>query len=140
MPDQEKLPKEAMPSLSDAIERIMANPEIISMVASAMGGAPTDGVTAEQSEESAKEERKESAAVMSAPSQPDLGNILSTITLLLSGLGKSGSQSSHDNKDSARNREALLCALRPYISQGRREAIDYILQLSRITELLKQVK
>ena len=138
MPDQEKSTAEALPSLSEAIEKLMANPEIISMVASAIGNSPHTAQSEDpQSEENSKEE---SAAVMAAPSSPDLGNILSTLSPLISGFGKKGNNNPHDNSDSIRNREALLCALRPYISQGRREAIDYILQLSRISELLKQVK
>lgn len=138
MPDQEKSPAEALPSLSEAIEKLMANPEIISMVASAIGNSPPSAES--HVFEDKEEKNEESTAVAAAPSHADLGNILSNLAPLLSGLNKGGNHSSHESTDSAHNREALLCALRPYISQGRREAIDYILQLSRISELLKQVK
>ena len=34
-------------------------------------------------------------------------------------------------------RAALLCAMKPYLSRDRQEAIDYILKLSRLGDLLK---
>ena len=103
------------------------------MVASALGNP------------SAKEEKSpagsEEAKTVSIPSPPpDVGNIISALSPLLSGVRKAGDGKHHESTDAGKNREALLYALRPYISQGRREAIDYILQLSRITELLKQAK
>ena len=126
-------PNGGMPSLSDAIEKLMANPEIISMVASALGN-PTVKEDTDKSE-------SEQAKTVSAPTlPPDVGNILSALSPLLSGANKSAGGKHHEGSDASKNREALLYALRPYISQGRREAIDYILQLSRITELLKQAK
>ena len=138
MPDHEKSSEQTVPSLSDAIERLMANPEIISMVASAMGSSPLSAQSENtQSENTQKEETK---AVTAVPSSPDIGNILSALSPIISGFGRSGDKNQKEGSDSAHNREALLYALRPYISQGRREAIDYILQLSRVSELLKQVK
>ena len=122
-----------MPSLSDAIEKLMANPEIISMVASALGNSATK-------EDTNNGEGEEAKAVSIPTPPPDVGSIISALSPLLSGVQKSGSGKNHEGSDASKNREALLYALRPYISQGRREAIDYILQLSRITELLKQTK
>ena len=34
-------------------------------------------------------------------------------------------------------RAALLCAMKPYLSHDRQQAIDYILKLSRLGDLLK---
>ena len=126
-------PNGGMPSLSDAIEKLMANPEIISMVASALGKPAAN-------EDTDKGESEETKAVSIPTPPPDVGNIISALSPLLSGANKSAGGKHHEGSDASKNREALLYALRPYISQGRREAIDYILQLSRITELLKQAK
>ena len=41
--------------------------------------------------------------------------------------GKSGEDS----------RTALLCAMKPYLSEERRNAVDYIVKLSRLSEILK---
>ena len=37
----------------------------------------------------------------------------------------------------ADSRTALLCAIKPYLSDSRREAVDYIIKLSRLGEILK---
>lgn len=34
-------------------------------------------------------------------------------------------------------RSALLCAMKPYLSQDRRNAVDYIIKLSRLGDILK---
>lgn len=43
---------------------------------------------------------------------------------------------SHSESD---HRAALLCAMKPYLSADRREAIDYIIKLSRLGDLLKSL-
>ena len=35
--------------------------------------------------------------------------------------------------------KALLCALKPYLSPARREAADYLLRLSAVGELIKNI-
>lgn len=39
--------------------------------------------------------------------------------------------------DRSNSRAALLCAMKPYLSRDRRDAIDYIIKLSRLGEILK---
>ena len=36
--------------------------------------------------------------------------------------------------------EALLCALRPYVSEGRRQALDAMIRVSRVSASLKSLK
>ena len=43
---------------------------------------------------------------------------------------------SHNDPD---RRAALLCAMKPYLSADRREAIDYIIKLSKLGDLLKSL-
>ena len=47
--------------------------------------------------------------------------------------------SSHTDKPSpsADSRTALLCAMKPYLSEDRRNAIDYIVKLGRLGDILK---
>ena len=45
----------------------------------------------------------------------------------------SHSSQSHE----AQNRSALLCALKPYLKKERQEAIDYMIKLSRLGDILK---
>ncbi len=42
---------------------------------------------------------------------------------------------SHKNSDDSR--AALLCAMKPYLSQDRQNAIDYIIKISRLGDILK---
>ena len=119
--------------ISAAIDKILANPELISMVASALGGASpikkevasnTDPATAEH------ETKGENKAI-----NEKSGDILSTLAPILSSLqGKSLSHSAANDK-----RACLLNALKPYLCHERCEAIDYMIKLTKISELLKNI-
>lgn len=81
--------------------------------------------------------------------------LISAIGPMLSGSAAQGSASSEkasntsaqvntsENKekrfadDRSNSRAALLCAMKPYLSRERRDAIDYIIKLSRLGEILK---
>lgn len=125
-------------SLSDAINMLMENPAIISSVASALGNLSS--VNEGQTESAPAQD--ESAVKAEAPQspQPDLSSLVSTLTPLMSGL--SGSKNSGRSRGSTETdrREALLYALKPYVSEGRREAIDYIIRISRMSEVLKTIQ
>ena len=112
-----------MPNLSDAIDQIMAHPEWITMVASALGRSPTE-----------KEESKGSEAeAVSVPS--DSTDAMASLTPMLSKLSKIKEP---DLKGKS-TRGDLLCALKPYLSPGRQEAIDYMIRISQISDLLKHL-
>ena len=134
----------APPSLSDAISRLMENPEIISTVASALGN-----MSAARDQPSDKPDKEaESAPVSSepepspaSPSSHDLSALVSSLAPIMSGLTGAGGGHTIPHKSERdsdlKRREELLCALKPYVSDGRREAIDYIIRISRVSELLK---
>ena len=132
----------APPSLSDAIAKLMENPEIISTVASALGNmtAPKASPPNEPREEA--EDSPPAAEQSTAASAPELSALVSKLAPIMSGLSGSGGGSAHSVRKSElsadlKRREELLCALKPYVSDGRREAIDYIIRISRVSELLK---
>lgn len=79
-----------------------------------------------------------------------LPTILSTVKPLLEMLGSASKPQAQDSIPTAakpqidahsaksRDRRAeLLCAMKPYLSHDRCEAIDYIIKLSRLGEILK---
>lgn len=77
-----------------------------------------------------------------------LPTIISTVKPLLEMLSASSGQSAPKNQvvptaaggnDRGGNahRTALLCALKPYLSADRRQAIDYIIKLDRLGDVLK---
>ncbi|MBR2353198.1 MAG: hypothetical protein IKA76_01690, partial [Clostridia bacterium] len=106
------------PDLSGAIEKIMAHPELISAVASALGKTPP-------SEEKPAVPPPEAETV--SVSSPDL-SAASALLPLLTNLQK-GASKPPDN-----DRSRLLCALKPYVSPQRRNAIDTLLRFSQIEE------
>lgn len=141
----------APPSLSDAISRLMANPELLSTVAAAIGGAggikkesaegeektaepqKTDG----QTETRTDNERLESAeSPAEAVGVQDLGRLIGGLTPMLA-KGNIPQISGKSERREADRREALLCALKPYVSEGRREAIDQMIRISQISDMLK---
>ena len=67
-----------------------------------------------------------------APAPTDL---VATLAPILSGLaGKGGLQSRKDD-----HRACLLRALKPYVNPARREAIDYMIRLSQLSDLFRQL-
>lgn len=44
-----------------------------------------------------------------------------------------------EGRSPAEHRDALLLALKPFLSEGRREAVDSILRIARLTEILRQM-
>ena len=128
----------ATPAISDAIERLLANPELLSSVASAIGlSAPAALDT--QAEAVSPSSKEEAPALLptAAPSTGlgDLGHTVAALAPLLSGFsGKGGGKATPDDP-----RACLLRALKPYVNRRRAEAIDTILQLSRVSEVMKHL-
>ena len=144
------------PSISDTLERILAHPEIISMVASAIGapspatssdtkadqkGSTRDSGSKENNDESNESIEKNEIISPSSPKKdasPAMSDVISVLSPLLSEgsikdkLG--GLSPANDNKT------CLLRALKPYMNQGRREAIDYMIKLSQISDVLKHLR
>ena len=110
------------PALSSVIDAIMANPELISTVASALGRPIT-------SKAPPPRETPPEAEPVSAP-PADLSAALSLF-----------SHPSEEKRGAPRlpenDRSRLLCALKPYVNPHRRDAIDTLLRFSQMTELLK---
>lgn len=80
---------------------------------------------------------------------PDLGSILSNPDLLsklpevisvLRPMLTHDAEKKPPQKSSPDRRTALLCALKPYLSPRRCEAIDYFTRISKLGEMMKQMK
>lgn len=133
--DRDRTSEKATPdALNEAIEKLMAHPELISMVASALGNnAPPSTGEKPKSDASMSESlppsipKKEEASEPTPPSE--LGNWIATLSPLLS--GKGGKQDDP--------RSCLLRALKPYVNSSRQEAIDTMLRLSQISDVLRHL-
>ncbi len=119
----------SMPSpeaLSSMINTLRENPAILQSIASSLG--IEKGEENETEEKAAVEQKSETvSAVSSIP--PEIMKALPTILSLMNGDGKGKSKSEA-------NREALLYALKPYLSKSRADAIEKIIRLSRLGDIL----
>ena len=127
--------------ISGAISKILENPELVGMLGSMLSASKPAAHTEEKSEENSNKraedntsasanEKQENSTVSAANS-----DMLATLAPMLSRLG-SAAHSAPKKEDS---RECLLIALKPYLSKERCEAIDQMLKIGRITELLKNM-
>lgn len=120
--------------LGDMIDKLLANPELINMVASAVGrSAPS--LDAKQDAPKANDggEAEKASAPKDLADLPELMSALSPVIASLKG-GDNGGRHAKADK-----RACLLCALKPYLCQGRCEAIDYMIKLGRIAELIRNM-
>ena len=124
--EEVKLGEDAMDGISAAIGKLMEHPELISMVASALG-RDTSADTAE-----AAAVRSEASSEETPPSADALAAFIPMLTKMSGALGK-GAQSNAPHAQ-------LLCALKPYVSENRQTAIDYILKLSQVSALMGGMK
>ncbi len=101
--------------IGDMIGKLMARPDLIQNIASELGLSSPDSSVEQQTE------RKEPNAAIptSAPSPIGSGD-----------LGKKGKTS---------DKERLLLALKPYLSDKRRDAIDMMLKLDSLTSLMGSI-
>lgn len=110
---------------SSILNGILSNPEMMAMISSMAGKLKSENAPAESEATEASE-----AAPTSAPER--LPEAISALAPLLSGEGVKHSKRDND-------RACLLRALKPYLSPGRSEAIDYIIKFSSIADLLKNL-
>lgn len=129
-------PTLSSPSISDAIERLLANPELLSGVASAIGlGKPPQAASSvPPTPAEALVSAEPSASAPPSPPSAELAQAMATIAPLLSAFsGKDLGTKASDP------RSCLLRALKPYVNHNRAQAIDTILQLSVVSEAFKKL-
>lgn len=107
--------------LSLALGEIFSNPQMLSAISS-MAQSLKNGAPSEEKSDASSEAR---ANAPTADKLPELLNMLS------SGSDASNVKQSHKNE--------LLCALKPYLSQSRSEAIDKIIRFSELSSVFKNL-
>ena len=156
------------PPLSELIDKVLQNPELLTLVASALGGfqkgakqtAPESAAAQQASAAAAAPAASQapiesSAEEVPAAAEPEvhagstdlsalgdkLPEMVAALSPILSGLTKPahhpppppGPKKPQDQKT------ALLCAIKPYLSRERGEAIDYIIKFGKLAEIFKGI-
>lgn len=115
--------------LSAALGEIFSNPDMLSAISS-MAQKLKNGDKADISSES-NESKTEEKTESKSSAQDGLGAMadkLPDIMNMLSGKG---------NDPAQRRRSDLLCALKPYLSQSRCDAIDRMIRISELSSVFK---
>ena len=114
--------------LSGAIAKLTEHPELISMVASALGKGSESGAEQPSPQASA-------LPAQASPPQNDLSSLIGSIAPVISAIG--GNRKKDPREE---HRDALLCALKPYLSEDRRQMVDRIMKLGQIGDILKIIR
>ena len=121
---------ESSAELGAMLGKLMQDPDLMGKVAGVLNGIRGQASVQKTEKESVPEPLMKE--VQTEPVSPDLPSSL------LSLLGKSAEKSEHHDP-SIHRRNALLCALKPYLSETRGRAIDAIIRMDDVAELLKQL-
>lgn len=126
------------PQISAMIDKILANPELISMVASALSSPQSSPASTQTAQDSAptNESAPTSADAEAMPSAADkLPELMTALMPALSSMKGGQSKPSHASD----RRSCLLVALKPYLCRERCEAIDYMVKLGKISEIFRNM-
>lgn len=144
--------------LPEALGRLMRDPSLLSRIGeivktaaeappseeTAAAPSPKDAQNAPPEEASAKAEAETETETEKSPSLPVGASplaaspaLLEMLPALLSSFGGRPLSGTGRGKGPMGEREALLCALKPFLSPARREAVDTVLRVARLRELLQ---
>lgn len=143
--------------LPEALGRLMRDPALLSRIGEIVKTAaeappseetaapsPKDAQSAPLEEASAKTEAETETETGKSPSLPVGASplaaspaLLEMLPALLSSFGGRPPSGTGRGKGPMGEREALLCALKPFLSPARREAVDTVLRVARLRELLQ---
>ncbi|MBQ8141197.1 MAG: hypothetical protein IJ038_05845 [Clostridia bacterium] len=135
----------APPNLASMIDGILANPELITMVASALGPMLKNQSTAEENKAEEKNtdktETEEAVPTSSSVSGADekLPDFVAALAPMIASMQKSASLPSSKASHGADRRSCLLLALKPYLCKERCEAIDYMVKLGKLSEVFRHL-
>ena len=116
-------------AISNAIGQISQHPEILSVIGSVLGGQTGGG------EPSSVEQDAPVSSFVTEGRTQGSSDMLGAFAPILSAFGGNAKKSPRDA-----HRDALLCALKPYLNDGRQHFIDSVMQLSRFGDILKLIK
>lgn len=133
MADNQNLPN--TDQLPELLSTLMANKELMDKISGIMGTAPQ-----EKQEEQAPTAPVELGSLLSDPTV--MAKLPEVISVLRPMFGDGGQKAPPKNESphASNRRMTLLCALKPYLSPRRCEAIDYITRISKLGDMMKNMK
>lgn len=152
MEDTRKSGGDGSVELPDAVKTLLSNPALLKGLGAALGAMQTDAPKAENAEKTGAVETSSSplppdglSALLSNPQAMEkLPQVIAAIRPLMETSApqeKSAAvPAASVSNDSAACRDRLLLALKPFLSPGRCETVDAILQISRLGSVFKQIK
>lgn len=135
------VPPKSSSAGADALSSLLSNPELIAKLPSIiatvkpiielLGSTPLGGVGSGRIGGSG-------ATASAAPTQA--ANAQPTVAQIQAAEDKAIPTSlSHSGRKGGDRRAELLCALKPYLCEERRQAIDYVIKLDRLGDVLKSL-
>ena len=121
------------PPLGDVINTLLQNPAVLSAISSLRQNPKGTETPTAVAEEAPLPKVEAPPMETSGAVEDKIPEIVNTIAPLLSASRKSSSAPHSDR------RSALLCALKPYLCRERCDAIDTMLKIGSLTELLKNL-
>lgn len=140
--------------IPDAVKTLLSNPALLKGLGAALGAMQTDAPKEESAQRSSGGESVEAAssmppidglsALLSNPQAMEkLPQVIAAIRPMMAASPteeKSVATAASASAESAACRDRLLLALKPFLSPGRCEAVDAILQISRLGAVFKQIR
>lgn len=133
----------SLPSdFSAMLDKVLSNPEILTTVASALSATSQTEKITQEVDAPTQTAKTEDAAQTSAGAvdvdvmMQKLPQMMKLLSPMLSATTSKNQGSSPHTQD---KRTCLLCAIKPYLSPARCEAIDYIIKFSQLSEILKTI-
>ena len=117
---------------SKTLNDILSNPQLLSMIGSMAQQLKSSENVKAAEVITATSEKEDTIEKASEPLPPKLTDSIATLAPLLS--SEFSKRSKADDK-----KTCLLRALKPYMSDGRKEAIEYIIKFSMISDVLKNL-
>lgn len=143
---------DSQPDLSTALGTLLSDSDLMSRIAGIVNGtasqdsskepdaAPVSAQTSDVKPPPGNATSLNLGSLLSDPAiMEKLPSVMATIAPILNGGGDKKQDEKKDHGRPCDRRIALLCALKPYLSPRRCEAIDYIIKLDRIGSLLSNL-
>ena len=129
MPDHQETTNDPIPEM---LGSILSNKELMEKISAIVGSVPkTEGADSSPSSPS---------SILSDPDvMAKLPEVISVLRPVMESK-ETGEKKAPPPHHAGDRRTALLCALKPYLSPRRREAIDYITKISKLGDVMKNLK